>query len=193
MDNEKIGNLICKLRKEKQMTQLELANAMNISDKTVSKWERGLGCPDISLLSELCRIFNVDIEQLLNGEIIEKGKSSGNMKNLCIFVCPNCGNIIVGFNDANISCCGKKLNPLVAQEVKEKLLCVEQVETDYYITSNHPMTREHYISFVALLNADTYIFKKLYPEWNLETRIPIIGHGRLLWYCTEHGLCYQNI
>lgn len=69
MDNIKIGQLIYRLRKENNMTQLQLANQMNISDKAISKWERGLGCPDVSLLPDLSRIFNVDLEKLLSGEL----------------------------------------------------------------------------------------------------------------------------
>ena len=49
MDCSKVGNLIYTLRTEKGMTQKALANAMNISDRTISKWERGAGCPDVSL------------------------------------------------------------------------------------------------------------------------------------------------
>lgn len=56
MDCRKVGKLIFSLREEKNMTQKEVAEAMNISDKTISKWERGLGCPDVSLLSELSRV-----------------------------------------------------------------------------------------------------------------------------------------
>ena len=52
MDCSKVGKLIFELRKEKNMTQKELADAMNLSDRTISKWERGIGRPDISLLSE---------------------------------------------------------------------------------------------------------------------------------------------
>ena len=65
MNNIKIGNLIYTLRKEKQLTQLQLAERMNISDKNVSKWERGLGCPDISLLPDLSKILEVNLEELL--------------------------------------------------------------------------------------------------------------------------------
>ena len=50
MDNEKVGALIRSLRRENRMTQLQLAEKLHISDRTVSKWERGLGCPEISLL-----------------------------------------------------------------------------------------------------------------------------------------------
>lgn len=68
MDTEKIGSLIAKLRKEKGLTQKELANQLHITDRAVSKWERGLGCPDISLLDDLAKILEVSISSLLNGE-----------------------------------------------------------------------------------------------------------------------------
>lgn len=68
MDNEKIGKFISKLRKEKQMTQKDLAAKLNITDKAVSKWERGLSCPDISLLSTIADVLEVSINEILNGE-----------------------------------------------------------------------------------------------------------------------------
>ena len=55
------------------------------------------------------------------------------------------------------------------------------------------MLKEHYISFVALLTGDTLTLKKQYPEWDLQVRIPGRTHGKLLWYCTEHGLFYQLV
>ena len=62
MDCEKIGLTIKALRKEKGMTQLQLADRLNVSDKAVSKWERGVGCPDISLLSELASLLGAELE-----------------------------------------------------------------------------------------------------------------------------------
>ena len=75
----------------------------------------------------------------------------------------------------------------------EEKLQVETIENDFFISSNHEMTKEHYISFVALLTGDTLMVKKLYPEWNMQARIPQFGHGKLLWYCTQHGLFYQYL
>ena len=68
MNTEKIGSLIAKLRKEKGLTQKELADQLHITDRAVSKWERGVGCPDISLLDDLANILGVSISSLLNGE-----------------------------------------------------------------------------------------------------------------------------
>ncbi|WP_415930955.1 hypothetical protein [Zhenpiania hominis] len=55
------------------------------------------------------------------------------------------------------------------------------------------MTKEHYITFVALLTGDGMMIRKQYPEWDLQVRIPAFGHGKLLWYCSKHGLFYQNV
>lgn len=194
MDNEKIGKLIYGLRKERNMTQLQLAEILHISDKTVSKWERGQGCPDISLLVDLSRVLGVDMEKLLSGRLEANEERGGNMKKLNFYVCPECGNVITAMTEAGISCCGKKLQPLEAVKAHdEERLLVENIENDYYISSDHPMLKEHYISFVALLTGDTLTLKKQYPEWDLQVRIPGRTHGKLIWYCTEHGLFYQLV
>lgn len=78
MNTEKIGKFIAKKRKEKNYTQKELADKLSVTDRAVSKWERGMGCPDISLLENLSKILDISIVELLNGEekenieIIEK-------------------------------------------------------------------------------------------------------------------------
>lgn len=68
MNNEKIGLFIAKLRKDKKMTQMDLADKLHITDRAVSKWERGICMPDVSLLSELSTILDISIAELLNGE-----------------------------------------------------------------------------------------------------------------------------
>ena len=181
-------------RKERNMTQLQLAEILHISDKTVSKWERGQGCPDISLLVDLSCVLGVDMEKLLSGRLEANEERGGNMNKLNFYVCPECGNVITAMTEAGISCCGKKLQPLEAVKAPdEERLLVENIENDYYISSDHPMLKERYISFVALLTGDTLTLKKQYPEWDLQVRIPGRTHGKLIWYCTEHGLFYQLV
>ena len=68
MDNEKFGNFIKSLRKEKKLTQKELGEKLNITDKAISKWERGLSFPDIAMLNSLASFFEIDVSELLNGE-----------------------------------------------------------------------------------------------------------------------------
>lgn len=64
MDSKKFGQFILKLRKEKAWTQLELAEKLNITDKAVSKWERGSGFPDIKMIEPLAEVFNVSILEI---------------------------------------------------------------------------------------------------------------------------------
>ena len=72
MDYEKIGKFIYELRKNKKLTQKDLAESLNVTIQAVSKWERGLGCPDVSLLRPLSEYLGVSISELLNGEKIKK-------------------------------------------------------------------------------------------------------------------------
>ena len=72
MDQAKIGKFIAKLRKEKNMTQNELAKSLEITDRAISKWENGRGMPDLSLLTPLCEILGVSINELLSGERLDK-------------------------------------------------------------------------------------------------------------------------
>ena len=68
MDNNKIGSLIADLRKGNGMTQVELAGFLNVSNKTVSKWERGDGYPDVTVISKIAEIFNITSDELLCGK-----------------------------------------------------------------------------------------------------------------------------
>ena len=79
---------------------------------------------------------------------------------------------------STISCCGKKLQILkLHKAVESEKLLVEKVENDYFISADHEQTREHFISFVALLTGDSIMLRKQYPEWDVQTRIPVFGHA----------------
>lgn len=194
MDCTKIGSLICRLRKEKRLTQQQLANMLHVSDKAVSKWERGGGCPNPDVLTPLSNILEVGLEELLNGELGDERKSPENMKKLKFYVCLDCGNILTANAEASISCCGKKLTALEAQKANaEEKLRVELIENEYFISSDHEMSKSNYISFAALLTGDTVIMKKLYPEWDMMLRMPRLGRGTLLWYSSSEGLKFQYV
>lgn len=79
MDQIKIGRFIADCRKEKGLTQVQLAEKLNITDKAVSKWERGLTMPDSSIMLELCDILCISVNELLNGEKINM--ENNNKKN----------------------------------------------------------------------------------------------------------------
>ena len=192
MDNRKVGELIYKLRKEKGLTQKQLADQMNISDRTISKWERGNGCPDVTLLPSLSAILGVNIEHILDGELTSNEFIGGNMKNTNYFVCPLCNNIVVATGDITLSCCGRKLERLAAKKAtEEEQLTITDIDNEWFISSDHPMTKEHYISFIAVATGDQVQIIKQYPEWALQTRIPIRKHSKLLWCDTQLGLYYQ--
>lgn len=194
MNCEKVGQLIYRLRKEKDMTQKQVADLMNISDKAISKWERGLGCPDVSLLPELSQILGVNIEEILLGKIVLNDTVGGNMKKLQLYICPQCSNLITATGNANISCCGKRMEPLVATKASpDHSLDIEPVEDELYVSSSHEMKKEHYISFAAYVTGDKVFIIKQYPEWNLQFRFHRLGHGKLYFHCSKHGLFYQTI
>lgn len=192
MNQVEMGALIRTLRQEQGMTQHALAEVLGVTEQAISKWERGLGCPDPSLLRGLAAALKTDTDTLLAGSISTNKAVAGNVKKSRFYVCPTCGNLILSAEEGQFSCCGNALQPLIPQKAEEKLK-VEMVEQDYFITTNHPMTREHYIPFVAFLRDDTMVLKRRYPQWDFEVRIPRIGHGMLLWYCTQHGLFYQYL
>lgn len=194
MDQAKTGRLIRILRTQQGLTQKALAGAVGVGDKAVSKWERGLGCPDVSLLPDLARVLGVGLEALLSGRLDANDPERGNMKKLKFYVCPVCGNLLTAASEAGVSCCGRTLPPLEPQKAEgENRLSVEKVDDSWFLSSPHPMTKEHYISFAALLTGDSLFLRRLYPEWDFQTRLPCLGHGVLLWYCTRHGLFQQII
>lgn len=194
MDSVKIGKLIASLRKEKGLTQKNIADELGVVGKTVSKWECGLGCPDISLWADLSNILGVDMLQMMEGEITLNKPNSGNIDKVKFYVCPECGNILVSTGSSTIFCCSRKLEQLEINIIPEiKNIVVDEMDADYYISIDHPMTKTHYISFIAYVKSDTVILKKLYPEQSPETRLPLVASGKLYVYCTKHGLSvYTN-
>lgn len=194
MDQIRTGEIIRAMRLKKKMTQAALAEKIGVSDKAVSKWERGCGAPDVSILPSLAAELGIDMENLINGEMEENELINGNMKKLRFYVCPDCGNIVFSAAEASVSCCGKKLSALEPKKASDdEKLNTEIIENEIYVSSSHEMTRENYISFAALLRDDTVILRKFYPEWNMETRFPRGMSGILVWYSTRDGLFYQYI
>ena len=194
MDNEKVGGLIRRLRRELGLTQRELAGLLGVSDKAVSKWERGLGCPEVSLLPPLSRALGVELERMLRGDLSPNEQVGGNMKKLRYFVCPSCGSLTFSSGEAEVSCCGRRLTALEPRKAREEeKLRVEAVETDWFVSGDHPMRKDDYVSFLAFAAGDRVQVVRLYPEWDLQARIPARGHGMLLWYSHRQGLLYQLV
>lgn len=183
------GATIKRLRKKKGFTQGELAEQIGVSGKAVSKWETSKGLPDISLLEPLAAALSVSVAELLSGNAVTNHNCSANVARSKFYVCPVCGNIVRAMGNASISCCGITLPPLEVEEAdQDHLVTIEQVEDEQFITVHHPMTKEHFISFLAYVTCDRVQFVKFYPEGNAETRLQLRGKGRLYFYCNQHGL-----
>ena len=183
------GAMIKRLREKRGMTQQQLAERLAVSDKAVSRWETGRGYPDICLIEPLAEALGVSIIELFSGEDVVNRNRAFNMLRMKLYVCPICGNVIQGTGEAVVSCCGILLPALEAEpEDDAHRLCVERVEDEYYVTLDHDMRKNHYISFIMAVRDDGFDIKKLYPEGSAEARFKI-GRARFAYYyCNRHGL-----
>lgn len=100
------GAVIKELREKNHLTQAELAEKLNISDKTVSKWETAKGYPDISMLEPIANAFGISVAELLSGNAVNNVNVSANMMRSKFYVCPVCGNIVHSMGEAVIHCHG---------------------------------------------------------------------------------------
>ena len=188
------GAAIRQLRESRNLTQAALAEQIGVSSKTVSKWETGKGLPDISLLQPLAQALGVSILELMTGEPVINRNVSANLLRGKFCVCPVCGNVIHCTGQAVISCCGIALPPLDAEEPDDDhSFTLQRVEDEHFITIHHPMTKAHFISFVAFVTDDRVQLVKFYPEGNAETRLQLRGRGYLYYYCNRHGLHRKRI
>lgn len=183
------GAVIKRLREERNMTQLQLADCLAVSAKTVSKWETAKGYPDITLLEPLADALRVSVTELISGNTVTNSNVSANMLRSHFYVCPVCGNIIHSMGETVIQCHGLQLQP---EEVEEKdenhKIFIEQVEDEYYVQIEHDMSKQHYISFIAAVSVDKIQMVKLYPQGNAEARFKMNGVKKIYFYCNWSGL-----
>lgn len=188
------GAVIRSLREKHGMTQAELAGKLCVSDKAVSKWENGRGFPDVSLLEPLSKALQISIPELLCGQTIVNSNRSANMLKSLFYVCPVCGNAVFARGDTMISCCGIRLPALEAEEADPAhRVKVERVEDEIFVSSDHSMSKEHFLSFAAYMTTDRCEIKALYPEGGAEARFFRRGSGRIYVYCNQHGLFMQKV
>ena len=179
------------LRERRGLTQRALADAVGVTDKAVSKWESGRGLPDISLVEPLSSALGISVAELLTGDVRQNANRSANLMRSKFYVCPVCGNVVHALGEGSFSCCGVQLMPQEAEDADEDdahRVRVERIENDWYLTLDHPMTKQHYLSFAAYVTSDTVSLKKLYPEQSPEVRFPVRGSGLLYVFCNQHGL-----
>ena len=188
------GNTIKQLRESRKLTQAELAEKLGVSSKTISKWETAKGLPDISLLQPLAQVLGISVIELMNGEHITNHNVSANMLRSKFYVCPICGNAVCSTGNTVVSCCGIVLPTLEAEETDDDHpITIENVEDEHFISISHPMTKQHYISFVSFITSDRNQMVKFYPEGNAETRLQLRGRGYLYYYCNQHVLFRKKI
>ena len=153
MDRYVTGATIRRLRESRHMTQDELADRIFVTGKAVSKWETGRGFPDVSLLEPLAGALGISVIELLSGEDVRNKNRASNMLRAAFHACPVCGNVIYSIGGAVISCCGVTLPPLEAEAPDgDHALRVDIVEDEYCAAVDHPMSKEHYISFLAAVS-----------------------------------------
>nr|MBQ6242783.1 helix-turn-helix domain-containing protein [Lachnospiraceae bacterium] len=189
MDSYVTGAVIRRLREERDMTQEELAERIRVSAKAVSKWETGRGLPDVSLLEPLAGALGISVAELFSGETVRNRNRAANMLKSRFYLCPVCGNVIRAVGEAAVSCCGIALPPLEAEEADgEHAIKAEVLENEYYVRVEHPMTKEHSISFLAAVSDQGVQFVKLYPEGAAEAYFRRSRVRALYACCNRHGL-----
>ena len=194
MDHYVTGAVIKALREKRRMTQAELAEELCVSDKTVSKWETGRGFPDVSLLEPLGKALHISVAELLCGQAVVNTNRASNMLKSRFYVCPVCGNVLFARGDAVISCCGIQLPALETEEQDPAhRLEAQMAEDEMYVSAAHPMSKDHYLSFIAYMTPDSCEIKALYPEGSAEARFFYRGSGWLYYYCNRHGLFRQRL
>lgn len=183
------GKAIKELREKRKITQKELAEKINVSDKAVSKWETGRGLPDIAILEDLSRALGTSITELLTGDLRENENQAGNMRKTHFYVCPICGNIITSVGQGTFSCCGVTMPEQEGEKCDDDhMINIETEDDEYHLTINHPMNKSHYVSFIAYVTCDNSELVKLYPEQDISVRLRKKGHGILYAYCNRHGM-----
>lgn len=189
MNSYVTGPVIKALREKKNYTQKQLAGCLAVSDKTVSKWETGRGLPDLSLLEPLGAALGVSVAELLSGEQITNQNRSANPLRGKFYVCPICGNVIHAMGEGVYHCCGVALPPLEAEQPDgEHGIRVETWDLQTLACLDHPMRKDHYISFIAQVRFDRIELVKLYPEQLPEARLSYWPGAEIYAYCNRHGL-----
>ena len=183
------GAMIRRLREEKKITQQQMADAIGVSDKAISKWETGRGYPDITLIEPIAAALGVSVIELFAGADVVNTNKVSNMLRMNMYVCPVCGNVVQSTGEAVISCCGITLPPLEAElSDEEHMISLQRIDDELFVSVEHPMEKDHFISFIAAVSDHRVQLLKLYPEGNAEGVFKIDYIKKVFAYCNRHGL-----
>jgi len=189
MNAEKTGKLIHDARVNKNLTQKQLAEIIGVTDKAVCKWEKGHGCPDITLLRNLSVALEIDIQSILRGELGLTKTHGGNMKRIKFYRCLECGNLITSTKEIELSCCGNRLESLSAAESndsKEFEPEINEYDGQFTVKFNHPMVKDNYISNIISVQYDRCTVINLFAEQEALVTIPQI-RGIKLYVVTNNN------
>lgn len=190
MNPEKTGQIIKNARIKKGLTQKQLAEAISVTDKAVCKWEKGHGCPDITLLSQLSKVLEIDIQSILRGELIQNKSIAGNMNRIKFYRCPTCGNLITSVKEIEISCCGNKLPFAEAHQTDDAryIPIIKEFDGQYSVSFNHPMTKDDYIAHIITVQYDKIMVVNLFAEQEAVVTLPQIAGLRMFLITSRDGL-----
>ena len=133
--------------------------------------------------------LGVSVAELLAGADVSNANRSANVLRSKFYVCPMCGNVLTAMDEAVVSCCGIALPPLEAERAEgEHAIDIEFVEDELYVSLAYPMSKGHYMSFIAAVSPGRVQVVKLYPEGDAAARFKKTGVRDVLIYCNRYGL-----
>ena len=190
MNPEKTGLIIKNARIKKGLTQKQLADAISVTDKAVCKWETGHGCPDITLLSQLSKVLEIDIQSILRGELVKNKSIAGNMNRIKFYRCPTCGNLVTSVKEIEISCCGNKLAFAEAHQSDDDryVPIIKEFDGQYSVSFNHPMTKDDYIAHIITVQYDKIMVVNLFAEQEAVVTLPQIAGLHMFLITSRDGL-----
>lgn len=188
------GLLIRRARQARGLTQAQLAQILTVTPKAVSKWERGAGQPDVSLIPALSQALGLSSDALLTGRAQANPPDGGNMKRIQFYCCPECGSLLAATGKPEISCCGRRLAPMTVVPADEAhALSVSDIETEKLVRWTHPMDKGHHLTFLAAVGYDCVHIVRLYPEGAQEHRLPRIPWAKYVCGCSgEPGKLFRS-
>lgn len=179
----KSGNIIRKLRKERNMTQMEIASELSVSHKTVSAWERGTRKINSGAIRTIIEKFDVDYVDFL-----KELSSKENEDNLEVYFCKVCQNVIISEKSAIVHCCGMELSPRQFESVEEINCTVEKQGEFINVSSEHVMEDGHYLTFILYVTKNSISAVKLAPGEKPQAVFADKGRGYILLNCYRHGM-----
>lgn len=137
MNQEKIGSFIKKIRKDNNLTQKELADKLGVTYQAVSKWENGLNIPDIGIIKEISKMYNIEIDELLSGEKKKKRKNIFIIVSILLLILLSVSIVVIvknrhsdniSLNTISTSCSDFKINGSVAYNTKKASLYISTID-----------------------------------------------------------------